>query len=313
MFKNVFQGSSILSETRNASRRTPLVFIILFAAFLIILSLLNHFLEFDSFTRRLPFVFQSAASMFLKAAVYISLVLFFVLRIEKRSLKSMGLTGRHAARLFLRGSLIGLAAFGGTAGILLISKTAEISLNLTADADILLLYLAAYILQGMSEEIFFHGFLTVSLTRYISVPAAILISSVLFAIAHVSGSGFTVLAFVNLLFGGIYYAMILLHDDSIFCIIGMHALWNYAEGVLFGGNVSGYTADPGIFQLTMKPGFPLINGGTFGAEGGLADTLTEISILLITAIIVLKIASRSAAGRSVNAAGASHNKKHTAE
>ena len=295
ILKDSFSESTILSEAKKAVRKPPLIVIllVLLAAFTA-----ESFLTNSPMLQLFPPLFQSAVNMLATAPADIALSVVFIRCIEKRSLKSIGITGKHAGILLLRGCLIGFISFCATIGILLFGGTAEISLAPSAGAGIFLFYLGVYLLQGFSEEIIFRGFLLVSEANRTSVTAAILISAFFYASAHVFGTGFSALSFLNLFIDGIYAAMFLLYDDSILCIGGIHALWNFSEGDIFGCQVSGYTGDPNIFQIKIKPGYELINGGLFGPEGGLTDTVIEFSMLLIILILVRKRAADRSAGKN---------------
>ena len=54
----------------------------------------------------------------------------------------------------------------------------------------------------------------------------------------------------------------------------IHSMWNFAQGNLFGIPVSGLVGSPSPLVTEMGEGKwqTLVNGGSFGLEGGLAVT-----------------------------------------
>lgn len=65
----------------------------------------------------------------------------------------------------------------------------------------------------------------------------------------------------------------------------LHSMWNFAQGNLFGIPVSGLAGLPSPLKADMAEGslHTLINGGTFGIEGGLAVTV----VLLASCALIL--------------------------
>jgi hypothetical protein len=65
-------------------------------------------------------------------------------------------------------------------------------------------------------------------------------------------------------------------------VFGIHAVWNWAQGNLFGFEVSGQAAAGGTLFNFMEIGPDVITGGPFGPEGGLAVTI----VLIISCALV---------------------------
>ena len=82
-------------------------------------------------------------------------------------------------------------------------------------------FITASIAAPVFEEIMFRGFLLPSLTRYLSVSTAILISGLIFAIAHLSLSEVLPLTTLGIILGVVYT-----RSRNILAPMLLHSLWN---------------------------------------------------------------------------------------
>lgn len=82
-------------------------------------------------------------------------------------------------------------------------------------------FLTAAIAAPLFEEVLFRGFLLPSLTRYLPVWGAIIASSVLFALAHLSLSEILPLTALGIVLGVVYT-----RSRSLLAPILLHSLWN---------------------------------------------------------------------------------------
>ncbi|MBE9045707.1 CPBP family intramembrane metalloprotease [Pleurocapsales cyanobacterium LEGE 10410] len=86
---------------------------------------------------------------------------------------------------------------------------------------LLVFFSTASIAAPIFEEIMFRGFLLPSLTRYVSVTGAIVISGLIFAIAHLSLSEVLPLATLGIVLGVVYT-----RSRSLLAPMLLHCLWN---------------------------------------------------------------------------------------
>jgi hypothetical protein len=93
------------------------------------------------------------------------------------------------------------------------------------------------------------------------------------------------LAFFNLFLFGAFAAIYALAEGELWGICAWHAVWNWAQGDLLGLPVSG-GVHTGLWVSIHANGPPILTGGTFGPEGGLAATG-----VLVAGILALFIAS----------------------
>ena len=132
----------------------------------------------------------------------------------------------------------------------------------------------------------FRGYMMPRLaSRYGLIPA-ITVSSLLFCLFHGINPGFSVLAFINLILISILYALIAYYTESIWIVCAAHTLWNFTQGNICGLEVSGNTGNVSLFHTEYAANAnPLITGGTFGPEGGLA--VTAVTVIAIVAVLVI--------------------------
>ncbi|MDR2107836.1 MAG: CPBP family intramembrane metalloprotease [Coriobacteriales bacterium] len=222
-------------------------------------------------------------------------VLVYCRAIERRSLASMGIRRARALREYLLGGLLGLAFLAAVVGICVITGTLQpqagggLSLGLIG---ILLIFLVGFILQGFSEELLCRGYFMVSLARRQSLPLAVVISSLAFSVLHLMNPGILEqpLAIPNIFMFGAIAGIYLLKRGDIWGAAAMHSLWNFAQGNIFGIQVSGVSKLPSLFSFTApsatdSPWANLVNGGSFGLEGGLAASLV-LAVALVAVLLV---------------------------
>ncbi len=212
--------------------------------------------------------------------------------IERRSLRSMGFTKQHCIRDYLTGFVLAIAMMGSAVLIATLGGGLQFEgFTFKGSVGMLLLFVVGWMIQGLSEEIVFRSYLLVSLGAKHNRWIAILVSSLLFAVAHLGNQGVTVLSVVNLTLYGIFAAVYFLRFDSVWGIAALHSFWNCAQGNLFGQKVSGMVLDTSLFTFSQKEGYDWLHGGSFGPEGGVAITL----VLLVGITVLLLFPQRKTA------------------
>lgn len=192
---------------------------------------------------------------------------------EKRSLLSLGFVKKGFAVEYAAGLGIGLVLFGVAVALCVATGNLTLSVNTAPAVGMIFLYFLGYTVQGMSEEILCRGYLMVSLQRGCPLWMAVLTNALIFTILHLGNPGVTPLALVNLTLFGIFASLYTLRRGSIWGISAIHTTWNFAQGNIFGIQVSGLTGNPSLLTATVSEDGNLIHGGAFGMEGGLAVTV----------------------------------------
>ena len=207
------------------------------------------------------------------------IVILFCRVIQKRGAKSMGLRMNGFWKEYLLGGLFGVVMLAVAVGLGLVSGTMRISIAENFSFILIIIYLAGYIVQGMSEEVLCRGYFMTSFARKNPLWLAVIINSVYFGLLHFANTGFGILPFINLTLTGLVFSCYMIKRGNIWGVCAMHSMWNFFQGNIFGFAVSGSNLTASIFRVTQVNGGNLFNGGTFGIEGGLWDTIVELLAL----------------------------------
>lgn len=259
----------------------PLVQIVLgmvltFAAIPLVMGIASHLLDKP---------YRILWPQLLAAALVWCAYRFYVRHIEKRQPVELALPGM--ARELGRGLLLGAGLVGLT--FLVLAMLGVYQLNgVNALHAALLLPLAELLLVGMAEEMMFRGILFGVTARALGNKAGIVISSLLFALAHLPNAGFSLLAIAAIAAYGVLQAALYLQTRRLWVCIGTHVGWNYCVSQVFSSTVSGHAATGGLLRGELA-GNTLLTGGAFGVEASL------VTILLIgtVAAYVLRLALAS--------------------
>jgi membrane protease YdiL (CAAX protease family) len=147
---------------------------------------------------------------------------------------------------------------------------------------LLFAFFIGFLLQGMSEEVMLRGYFMVSVASRAPMLVAILANSLIFALLHLMNNGVTSLSMVNLTLFGVFASVYTLKSSSLWGICAIHSIWNFAQGNIFGIAVSGQRIDASVFSFSPTESGALINGGSFGLEGGLAVTAVLLTGIIAT-------------------------------
>lgn len=225
--------------------------------------------------------------------------LFFILwgwlaLFEKRPLWTIGLEWSGAIWKYGRGLLAGLLMFTGAIGIsAMFGFIAVEAANPTQPQGVaalggVLLVFIGWFVQGPAEEAVTRGWLLPVIGARYNSWLGILISALIFAIFHALNPNLSFVALANLFLFGLFTALYALYEGGLWGVFSIHTVWNWAQGNLFGFEVSGSQAPGGTLFNLMETGPDVITGGAFGPEGGLSVTV----VLLISCLLVLWASQR---------------------
>lgn len=222
----------------------------------------------------------------ISTAVTIAAVILYVALIEKRKVRTLGLTKRALFSEYFMGLGIGLLMFGAVVllGVLFGAFSfAGVSKTLVSALPVIIITFIGFLIQGASEEILCRGYFCVSAARKNTLWAAILANSLSFAFLHIFNPGISPLAIVNLVLFGIFASVYMIKRGNLWGICAIHSIWNFAQGNIFGLQVSGMAQSSTFFVFTQNEGMGIFNGGAFGPEGGLCVTI----VLAVATFILL--------------------------
>lgn len=194
--------------------------------------------------------------------------------IDRKKPKDIGFTSFYTGIGNLgTGLLAGAVSISIVFTVLILSGSVYTTENLLRPAITASLVsgLLMFTCTGFVEETFSRGYCITTLKENCGLPAAVLISSAIFSLMHLGNLNISMIALLNIFLVGILLSLMFIRTGSLWMPIGYHITWNYFQGNIFGFAVSGLE-QYGLYST--KPSFnDILNGGSFGPEGGLAVTV----------------------------------------
>jgi membrane protease YdiL (CAAX protease family) len=201
--------------------------------------------------------------------------------------KALGISvhGRWIRHLILGlaiGAITLLLALG--LAMVLTGTTFELSASPTEDIfRSLAISAVVFALAATAEEVLFRGYILQTFARSGLAWLAIILTAVFFGIAHLSNPAAGPLSSLNTALAGIWFGVAYLKTRDLWFVTGVHFIWNWLQGSVFGIEVSGLTAiAPHPVMREIETGPAWISGGPYGLEGGVVAT---IAILISTIAI----------------------------
>lgn len=207
--------------------------------------------------------------------------------LEKLPFSSLGAAfSSKSLRNFLIGSFGGAATFVLAALICVIFGGYRFALNETSDNSLILnatlFSLVTFLIAGAAEEALFRGYPFQTLERAGLVWLAILLTSVIFGLAHWQNPNASTFGIINTILAGIWFSAAYLKSRDLWFPFGLHWSWNFTMGSIFGVPVSGLTqfSEHSVIR-TIDQGAVWLTGGHYGTEGGIACTAAIAAAILI--------------------------------
>jgi membrane protease YdiL (CAAX protease family) len=148
----------------------------------------------------------------------------------------------------------------------------------------LLMAIVALISVGIYEELMFRGYILQRLTEKTGPFIAVIVSSLIFAILHMTNPGAGFLGLVNTWVIGALLCSLYFRSRSLWLPIGFHFGWNFLLGFAYSLPVSGLPFH-GILEVVELEPKSRLAGGIYGPEGGFA---TLIALALLAAWLIWK-------------------------
>lgn len=193
---------------------------------------------------------------------------------------------RQTPRMIFRGVLWAFAMLCPIAvtGIILGSKF-RIT---TMDAHPLMML--SIIVASVGEEVLFRSTILRALKDRFGSGWAIVITSILFSVAHTGNPSASMISSINTFLIGVAFATVIAVGGSVWVAAACHAAWNVLVALFF-GTVSGN--DVGVSWMKFVPNdasvlSPLLMGDAYGVESGLVcSVVITISLGFIRHIVVI--------------------------
>lgn len=200
----------------------------------------------------------------------------YVRRIERRAVLELG--GPAIGRELGMGALLGALLFLAIVAVL--GAGGNYQMTGTGTAAMLMKSLTEMIFVAVIEEILFRGVLFRLPERALGTRAALAISSLIFALAHIPNGG-SLLAIANTALAGLMFAAAYLATRRLWLPIGAHFAWNFLSSGVFSLPTSGNPAH-GLLQGRLT-GPEWLTGGGYGLE---ASALTFIAMALASVFLL---------------------------
>ena len=194
------------------------------------------------------------------------------------------------------GMAIAVVIIGATDGLVIL--TAGVRHGLGRGFPWLELF-AVFVPAALNEELLFRGYPYQRL-RVLGRPAAIALSSLLFAAAHASNDDVTPIALVNVALAGVVFCLVYELRRTLWVPLALHLTWNLVSGPALGFAVSGFPERRSSL-VAYSSGPEWLSGGAFGIEGSVWIGIVQLGVI---AGLIRTVARRnSATGTIVEADG----------
>ena len=194
---------------------------------------------------------------------------------------------------FAVGSAIGLIslgiaimiafAFGG------LNFIADLDFGSSAIAESLIASLAVFAAAAAFEEVLFRGYILQTFARANLAWLAIAGTALLFAIVHLGNPGANWVSTTNTALAGVWFGLAYLKTRDLWFPFGIHLMWNWAQGSVFGIEVSGLK---GIASATLLKeidrGPAWLTGENYGIEASIACTAAIIIAIALIHFLPVK-------------------------
>ena len=187
--------------------------------------------------------------------------------------------GNNIAYLFL-GLFIGFVLNGFCALIAMINGDFILQFSQFEIFPAIGLLFAVFV-QSSAEELLCRGFMYQRLMKSTNCPAFVIIfNSLFFAALHLFNNGMSILPFYCIFIFGVFASMLVYYFDSLWMVMGLHAMWNFTQSILLGLPNSGTNVPYSIFKIGSSVKGSFAYDPIFGLEG------TILSCVLMTACCV---------------------------
>ena len=155
--------------------------------------------------------------------------------------------------------------------------------NTPAILSSLAISFAVFAAASAFEEALFRGYILQTFSRAGYAWLAILLTSVFFGAVHFGNPNASIFSTLNTILAGVWFSIAYLKTRDLWFVWGLHLMWNWVQGSIFGIEVSGLTnitTTPLLREIDSGPTW--LTGQTYGIEGGVACTIAiTVSIVAV--------------------------------
>lgn len=257
----------------------PLVRLLLLGPLLFLMMGISNGLWGHTFAGQPLLAIAAASSM---AALGVAVYVAFVRFVEQRTVSELALPpmGREHG--------LGIAAGAGlyTLCVLVLMALGVYRIEGTNPLSLMLPAVAMAVSSGVFEELLHRGTIFRNVEEMLGSWFALLVSALFFGLRHLGNAdGNIVGALAIAIEAGVLLTAVYLLTRRLWLSIGSHMAWNFTQGGIFSGSVSGAFEQPGFFKATIE-GPELLTGGKFGMEASIVALL----ICTTVGLVILRMA-----------------------
>ena len=178
------------------------------------------------------------------------------------------------------GVLIGAGTLSLSVGIASIFGDLDFSMNAANASAIGETMLASFVVFAVAaafEEVLFRGYILQTFVRSRLASVGLILTSLIFATVHNGNPSADFLSWLNTFLAGIWFGVAYLKTRDLWLVWGLHLMWNWMQGAVFGIEVSGLTEivrSPLLKEIDAGPEW--LTGGNYGIEASIACTIALI-------------------------------------
>lgn len=138
----------------------------------------------------------------------------------------------------------------------------------------------------LTQQILVCGYILQTIRAKVGLPAAVLVSALLFSAIHTAAFGGAWIPPINVFGAGLVFCLAYAITGNIWLPVAIHFAWNMLLGPILGLTISGQGSLGLGWSGFEIAGPKTFNGGSIGIEGGLIVTFTTFTLTAI--LIVLR-------------------------
>ena len=214
-------------------------------------------------------------------SIYASIVYF----IERRPASELAL--RPMGRELAIGALLGAGLY--TACVLVLMMLGNYRIEGLNEWHVLIPGLAVALATGVFEELVFRGGVFRLIEEWLGSWVALVISSLVFGYVHLDNAAGSLQGVVSIsIWAGLLLSGCYLLTRRLWLGIALHAAWNYTQGTVYSGIVSGNAPPNGLLKSSLH-GPDWLTGGSFGVEASIVAVIigSTAGVLMLSGAVRL--------------------------
>lgn len=206
------------------------------------------------------------------------LVLYIFMKyVDKEKFVKLGFHTKNKLKDFIVGNLLGFISI--SVGFVILLYFNEIIFEkFFFNKEDMFNSIVLFAIVAVVEETLFRGYILKNLLLSFNKYVAIIISSVLFALAHGANPNLNPIGLIDLFLAGVLFGIPYVYTKNLWLVIALHFSWNFFQ-THFGFNVSGQDFYSLIETSIITENH--LNGGYFGFEGSILAVISEVLLIVL--------------------------------